>query len=349
EDSPYIITTWVTTSILERMARAGGVACVGTLPVGFKYIAHVLRCLEEEGSYTEQGWGRTLHAELEGFLLAAEESYGFLVTPELRDKDATGAALLLAELASLQRDRGETLLDLLDRIHLEHGVVVNTLVSLVMQGANGLERIESIQASLRAEPPSRIAGCPVTAIVDWHDEQRFGPFRSSTDERARNVLCFFLADGTKVTLRPSGTEPKNKTYVEVAGEPLPAGTSLALLEAERSRLRSWAREVADDSVCQAMLRVGITVPEAALRISDLVPLEERLRVVQVVAPRLLKEAYRLEQGETTLDEVRGWLERELRPCGNDPRELVAEGIFAALDRQTIPLRVRELVHNVLEG
>ncbi len=334
---PFVVTTWVTTSMLRRQAEAAGVQVVDSLAVGFKFIAEVLRAIEQDGRYEEKGWDRSLEGTLADFVMGTEESHGFLVTPEVRDKDAAGAALVLAELASLCCDRGETLLDVLDRVQRQHGLVVNHLVSLVMQGAQGLEAIAAIQSSLRDEPPAEIAGVRVRRTVDWHDEERFGPFLSETDRSTRNVLCFFLADGSRVTIRPSGTEPKNKTYVEVCGEPLPADAEAAQIAHERQRLQRQAQAIADDFALQALARVGIEVPRAALRVSDLVPLEERTRVVEQVAPALLDRAAAALRGDLDLAQLATWLDEQLRPCGNDPRGLVAPGIEAAFRDLDEPL------------
>jgi len=328
---PFVVTTWVTTGLLRRMAEAARLGVVDSLAVGFKFIAEVLRAIEDEGRYEEAGWERTLQGALGDFLMGTEESHGYLVSPDIRDKDAAGAALLLAELASLCRDRGETLDTVLDGIHRRHGVVINRLSSLIMQGATGLERIAAIQASLRADPPTEVAGLKVVRAVDWHDTERFGPFLSDTDRSTRNVLCWFLENGSRITIRPSGTEPKNKTYVEVAGTPVGPNAPASALAAERRRLEALAANIVDDFTLQALARVKLTVPTAALRVSDLVPLEQRVRVVEQVAPALLERvrALDLAPGEAAVAALRAWLSVELKPCGNDPEGLVLPGLQAA--------------------
>ncbi len=330
EDKGMVITTWVTTSMLRLVARAAGLGLVGTLPVGFKFIAYVLRTLENQGKYEEVGWGRTVEGRADDMILGTEESHGFLVTPWIRDKDAAGAALVLAEMASVLEDRGETFQHVLDRLQLEHGVVVNRLTSVVMQGAVGLEKIARIQESLRAAPPETIGGLRVEEVIDWQDEDRFGPIRSNTDRSTRNVLSFILQGGSRVTIRPSGTEPKNKTYVEVVGRPLPTGSTQEDLARERGMLERMAQDISDGFVTDALARIGEDLPRAALRVSDLVPLEERVRVVTEVAEGLVGRYGAVKRGELSMEGLQAWLSEELAPLGSDPKKLVAEGMAMAM-------------------
>ena len=138
------------------------------------------------------------------------------MTPDIRDKDAAGGALLLAELASLEKQQGRTLVDVLEDIWTEHGRVANVLLSLVMRGAQGRQQIESIQASLRSDPPVEIAGRRCVRVTDHQNpEGLHGPIRSNTDLASRNVLSFELEGGARVIVRPSGTEPKSKVYAEL--------------------------------------------------------------------------------------------------------------------------------------
>ena len=335
----FVVTTWVTTSLLRAQAAAAGLGCVPTLAVGFKFIAEVLRAIEEEGSYHELGWGRRLEGELDQFWLGAEESHGYLVTPAIRDKDAAGAALLLAELASTRKDQGRTLADVLDAIHSEHGVVVNRLVSCVMQGAVGLQRIRAIQASLRQQPPAMIGGKAVKEVVDWHDRARFGPFLSETDEVTRDVLCFLLEDGSRLTIRASGTEPKNKAYVEVKGQPLGADASSQYLAQERRRLERSAQALADDFVIQALARVDIALPQAALRVSDLLPLEDRIWAVRELAPQLVQ---RHQQGASQ-EAIAAWMDEQLGRLGRDARSLVAGGLSAVFEQAGVVEELEDLL------
>lgn len=216
---PLVITTEVTSSLVAEVARANGAEILSDLLVGFKYIAEVLRALEEDGRYGD------LLAEEVQFVAGIEESNGCLLTPEMRDKDAAGGGLILAEAAAAAKERGETLVDVLDRLRFERGYVLNTQLNVGFAGATGQARMQRLLDAMRRSPPSELCGRSVLRFADHQDPSgRFGPIRSETDRASRNVLVFELAgracdDGARVILRPSGTEPKLKVYVEVRGRP----------------------------------------------------------------------------------------------------------------------------------
>lgn len=216
---PLVVITEVTSRLVGRIARDMGAVVVDDLLVGFKYVADGLRRLETTGE-----WGSIRASEVV-FVGAAEESHGVLVTDRIRDKDAAGGAVLLAWLAAEVADTGQTLVDVLERLWVEHGYVRNDQVSITYGGAVGQLRLAELLDRLRAERPSRIGSREVVASFDHRDETgRLGPFVSESDRAARNVLVYHLAagardDGARVILRPSGTEPKLKVYVEVQGVP----------------------------------------------------------------------------------------------------------------------------------
>ncbi|MGD8395757.1 MAG: phospho-sugar mutase, partial [Candidatus Eiseniibacteriota bacterium] len=233
---PLVMRTEVTSDLVSRAARAHGAVVIDDLLVGFKYVAAVLDCLEREGRY------RDLEAAPGDFVAAVEESHGVLLTGEVRDKDAAGAALILAELAADAKQAGRTLIDVRDDLYRRVGYVANRLTSIVMKGAAGQEAISTIQNRLREAPPEAIGGRRVTAFLDHWDASagsRFGPIRSETDRASRNVLVFHLEGEGRVIIRPSGTEPKNKTYVEVGSAPLEPGEAL---EARRGEIDRRAKE-----------------------------------------------------------------------------------------------------------
>src|SRR6059036_2175203 len=131
-------------------------------------------------------------------------------------------------------DQGHTLVDYLDRIYLELGYYANRLTSTVMTGATGLASIRKIQAALRAAPPAELAGLRVVEAIDHLDESGpLGPLVSETDAASRDVLVFRLEGGARAILRPSGTEPKNKAYVEVPLPPLGVDAGAAALAQQR--------------------------------------------------------------------------------------------------------------------
>lgn len=310
-ERPLVLKTEVTSRLVDRVARARGARVVGHLLVGFKYIGDALDQIETHGAFAG------VQATLEDFALGCEESHGVLVTPAIRDKDAAGGALLLAELADREKSRGRTLLDVLQDLWAEVGYVRNELVSTVMRGAEGRARIQAIQSSLRRSPPASIGGLAVTASHDRQDPSGpFGAIVSETDRASRDVLVWELGLDARVILRPSGTEPKNKIYVEVCGRPGQDG------RAERARVDALTREIIEDFTQQMLGRVNLELPRWALRVSDLVSVEHKLHFANTLMPAL---ASRLEAEEP---EIGRWLDAQLAPYGRDARGLVAEAVRA---------------------
>jgi phosphoglucomutase len=218
--SPIVVRTEVTTSQVTRIARHFKAQIVENLLVGFKYIADVLWHLEREGAYED------VTGTPNDFVIAVEESHGVLTTPHIRDKDAAGAALLMAELALDQKRRGQTVLDYLERLARAFGYFRNEGVSMFMRGLQGKQQMARMMDGLRTTPPREIAGLTVTSAEDLRNEQgRFGSLKGATDAASRNVLIFRCGERARVVLRPSGTEPKAKIYLEACSPPRPAGMS----------------------------------------------------------------------------------------------------------------------------
>ncbi len=255
--SPVVVRTEVTTAQVTRIARHFRAQVVDNLLVGFKYIADVLWLLERDGACED------VRATPEDFVIGVEESHGILLTPRIRDKDAGGAALLLAELALEQKRRGRTVPDYLDRLAREFGCFRNAGVPVFMRGIEGRRQMAEMLDRLRADPPRAVAGLPVTSFEDLRDPAgRFGPLKGGTDAAARNVLVFRLADQARVALRPSGTEPKAKIYLEAWSSPCRPGTPDAAWHATCREVDEVLRRVADDFVRQALARIGLD-PSAA--------------------------------------------------------------------------------------
>lgn len=332
---PLVIKTEVTTELLRPITDAFDGVLVGDLLVGFKYHAHVLDHLERHGRFG------SFEGTLDDFVIAVEESHGLLVTPEIRDKDAAGAALLLAELAAQQRQQGATLLDYLETIYMQYGYYANLGTSMVMTGAEGTAHIQAIQEGLRRQPPTELAGLAVTQYSDhWDEAGRHGRFLSETDRASRNVLGFRFANGARVLVRPSGTEPKNKVYIEVPSAPvgLQAGrTALARCQVETDAL---AQRLADDMTRQMLELIGVSLPAYALRISGLVALDKRLDFVAHFIPGLQAQAVRLCDGDTTQTEISAWIDTQLAAYGKDARGLVREAMqqYLSTEREAAALR-----------
>lgn len=197
----YIAQTIVTTDLLAKMAAHFGVKTYYTL-TGFKYIAQLLRELEGK----------------EEFIGGGEESYGYLVNDFVRDKDAIISCAMLAELVAYAKDQGKSLFDILIDIYLQFGMFREGLISIKRTGKKGAEEIKQMMADLRANPPKEIMGSPVVKALDYLalTETNLQTGESSTlNFPESNVLQYMTADGTKVSARPSGTEPKIKFYVSV--------------------------------------------------------------------------------------------------------------------------------------
>ena len=314
----FCICTTVTTSLLNRMVRGMGAQSVADLPTGFKYICEVLRSIEEHGHYREK-----IRGSLDGFLLGTEESHGYLVTDSVRDKDAAGASLLLAEFTSRLKERGSTLLGRLDELYLEFGYTATRHASTVMLGARGHLNITAIQASLRKSPPEQIGKKSVEKLVDYMDEESpLGAIISDTDRTARDILEFRLADGARVIARPSGTEPKHKIYAEVPSPPMDPGTPIEALHARKAEIDATARYLADDFRMQLLDRIGISLPPWAMDISDLVPLEWKQDFSGSVMPELVSK---LTAGKSD-GEVKEWVDHRLEKYGADGWLLVRKAV-----------------------
>lgn len=206
----FVAKTIVTTDLIDRMCERYGVTCYNTL-TGFKFIAEVIRELEGK----------------EQFIGGGEESYGYLIGDFVRDKDAIASCAMIAELTAYAKDKGQSLFDMLMAMYQENGFYYEALVSLTKKGREGAEAIQQMMADFRANPPKEIAGSPVVRIDDYKALTRVDngnnvivPIEAGKmGIESSNVLQFFTADGTKVSARPSGTEPKIKFYVSVR-EPL---------------------------------------------------------------------------------------------------------------------------------
>ncbi len=194
----YIVKTIVTTDLLSEIAADYQVESMDVL-TGFKYIAEKMRQLE--GS--------------KQFLCGGEESYGFLVGDLVRDKDAVISCCMVAEAAAWARSQGMNLYDLLRSIYVKNGLYVESLVSITRKGIEGAEEIRSMMEKFRNEPPESLDGLTIARILDYQtgiDNDLYLDQKFPIDLPAANVLQFVLEDGTKVTMRPSGTEPKIKFY-----------------------------------------------------------------------------------------------------------------------------------------
>lgn len=200
----FVVKTIVTTELIKAIADKNNVEMYDCY-TGFKWIASVIR--ENEGKKQYIGGG--------------EESYGFLAEDFVRDKDAVSACSLLAEICAWAKDQGKTLFDVLMDIYVEYGFSLNHTVNVVKPGKTGADEIKQMMVNFRTNPPKELAGSEVVLTKDYQSLKATDNKGNVTDiaqPATSNVLQWYTADGTKVSVRPSGTEPKIKFYIEVAGE-----------------------------------------------------------------------------------------------------------------------------------
>lgn len=247
--SPIVVKTEVTTRMISRICHKEGVQIVDDLLVGFKYIADVLRALESEGHFGD------VQGTPSDFIIATEESHGALVTPDIRDKDAAGAALLFAELALAMKRQDSNVLAYLHRLQEQFGYFRNDGVNIQMDGVTGRVRMNRMLDSFRTDPPREIDGLSVTRFEDLRNpDGRLGPIQGATDAAGRNVLIFEMGQDARVVLRPSGTEPKAKAYVEVSSQPRAAGTTDADWEKTKNGVDEKAASLGNAFVQMALKR-----------------------------------------------------------------------------------------------
>ena len=199
----YIVKTIVTTEVIRKVAEKNNIEMIDCY-TGFKWIAREIRVADPGKKYIGGG----------------EESYGFMAADFVRDKDAVSAMCLLAEICAYAKDQGKTLYDLLLDIYLEYGFSKEFTVNVVRPGKTGADEIKTMMENFRKNPPTDLGGSKVVVWKDYQTlEQRDinGNISKLDMPDTSNVLQWFCDDGTKVSVRPSGTEPKIKFYLEVKG------------------------------------------------------------------------------------------------------------------------------------
>ena len=194
----YIVNTIVTTNLINDIAAHFKIDCYETL-TGFKHIASVIRELEGKGEFIGGG----------------EESYGYMIGDFVRDKDAVASCAILAEMTAWAKDQNKSLYEILIDIYQEFGIYQESLVAIVKKGRDGAETIKQMMVDYRSTPPTTICGSKVIKINDFlsHEEKDMVTGNiTKIDLPSSNVLQFFTEDGNKISIRPSGTEPKIKYY-----------------------------------------------------------------------------------------------------------------------------------------
>jgi hypothetical protein len=206
-----------------------------------------------------------------------------------------------------------------------------------MQGASGSAAIQKIQRLLRENPPETVGGRKVLSVTDYWDEEQFGPFISSTDRFGRNLMTYRLEGGIKATIRPSGTEPKNKIYIEKASAPVGAGASDAVFQAARDRVDREVQEFSNAFLKTMLALVDIHLPAYALEISDLVSISSKRHFAEEFTPGL----ERLAAGAGSDEELNAWIDSQLKSYGPDARLLIGSAFDSYLAQARSDGRVPE--------
>ena len=212
-----VVKTIVTTDLIDEIAWRNGVKCYNVL-TGFKYIAELIK--EKES--------------MENYVIGGEESYGLMIGSQIRDKDAVSAVAILCEMAAYEKDKGKTLYDKLIELYVQFGFYKESLISITKKGMNGQKEIAEMMSAYRSHPPATINGSEVVELLDYELQTGKNPSTGESWPIAlpqSNVLQFILADGSKISARPSGTEPKIKFYFSVHTE-LPAATDFDRVNGE---------------------------------------------------------------------------------------------------------------------
>lgn len=220
-----VITTIVTTPLIDTIARANEVSCYRVL-TGFKWIADLIR--EKEAT--------------ENYIIGGEESFGLMIGDKIRDKDGVSAVALLCEMAAYEKSKGRSLYEKLIDLSIQYGLYLEDLLSITRKGKEGQQEIADMMNGFRNNPPATIAGSAVVQILDYQaqigKDLVSGHTRTLTLPRS-NVLQFILADGSVISARPSGTEPKIKFYFSVHGNLKEASQYEAVKRQLQLRIKSF--------------------------------------------------------------------------------------------------------------
>ena len=201
EPNDMIVKTIVTTDMIDKIAEKNNITCYNVL-TGFKWIAELIR--EKEGE--------------ENYIVGGEESFGLMIGDKVRDKDAVSAVAMICEIAAVEKQKGRTLFEKLMELYVKYGFYFEKLISITKTGMNGSKEIAEMMQSYRDNPPKEIAGSPLKEVLDYQLQVKKDLLSGDTQKielPKSNVLQFITEDGSKISARPSGTEPKIKFYFSV--------------------------------------------------------------------------------------------------------------------------------------
>lgn len=302
-----VIKTSVTTNLATEICKVNDVGIIGELLVGFKYIGDVMNRIEKEG-------------KIDNFLFGLEESHGYIAGNYLRDKDAAIGSLWLAELAAELKKERKTLVDYLDETYSTYGYFRNYLTEIRLPGAEGMEKIQQIQNSLRRDKPEKFDKFIVQKVEDFQDKK---PIVSETDRLSKNVLVFHFktsdqVTNMKVTVRPSGTEPKIKMYYEIGNIPC----SLSELTKVRGKTEKLLKEIEKAFMLYCYKIIKVDFPERGFLLFWQLPLRDKLHYFEIEDKIIkLKE-------EPNKDRRKQKLEKLLQFLGADPIEKIDQAFKA---------------------
>lgn len=311
EGKGIIIKTAVTTDLMAQMCEQHKIHLIGDLLVGYKYVGEEMNKLEKQG-------------KVDDVILSCEESHGYLIGTYARDKDAAAPAILFAELAAKLKLEGRTVVDYLKEIYAKYGYFRNYLTEIRLPGAEGKSKIDQIQQSLRESPPQLFGRFRVQEFFDY---QNLKPILSETDLSSKNMLRFNLepVEGTlaiKVTVRPSGTEPKIKMYFEIGSEPF----QVEKYDQTRANTEEILKELEKDFMQYCYQVIGVDFPDRGFLLFWQLPLEVKMRyfeIEQEIAE--LKEVAEKADRKQKLDEL-------LKFLGSDPVEKVDKAFKAKYEK-----------------
>lgn len=301
-----IIKTAVTTNLLTNMAKHNKLQIIGDLLVGFKYIGALMNEIEKKG-------------EINNLLIGCEESHGYIAGNYVRDKDAAIAGLWLAEAAAEMKEKGKTLIDYLEMVYSKYGFFQNYLTEIRLPGAEGMSQIQKIQNTLRDDRPASFGRFQVENFEDWADRT---PIVSETDRASKNGLVFTFqpVEGTssmKVTVRPSGTEPKIKMYFEIGSTPF----AVEEIETIKAQMQSLMEEFEKAFMLVCYKAIGVDFPERGFLLFWQLPLKTKMQYFEIEADiAALKELPQAER-QTKLDNM-------LKFLGSDPIQKVDKAFQA---------------------
>lgn len=290
---PVVIKTWVTTNLIQRICQKNSIEIIGNLLVGFKYIGNIMNQLEKSG-------------RIDDFLFWCEESHGYLGGNYARDKDAVSGAVWISDFAGELKNAWKTLVNALEEIYREYGYFRNYLTEIRMLGATGRQNIEKIQTSLREKPPTSFWNYEIIWNHDYWDNL---PIVSETDRSSKDILVYDLKpfpgiSSIKVTIRPSGTEPKTKIYIEIGTEPVGDNNIWDV----RTFVEEKRMEIEKTVMQECFRLIEIEFPERGFLLFWQLPVESKLLYFEKeILIEKLRDEKDVEAKKTSLREIFGFL------------------------------------------